>query len=100
VIGTVYRYKKFIMDANEIRLLLRDQATANHRQAEMFQAQFEALQAELKVTKEMIQAARHRGGGGDNLALTLPRSVRLNVPKFSGADPDSWLFLITDFLHC
>nr|GEV56381.1 reverse transcriptase domain-containing protein [Tanacetum cinerariifolium] len=42
------------------------------------------LQAELQVTKEMIQAACHGGGGGDNRSLTLPRSMRLDVPKFSG----------------
>ncbi|GKF42506.1 hypothetical protein Tco_0125848, partial [Tanacetum coccineum] len=51
-----------------------------------------ALQAELQVTKEMIQAARH-GGGGDNLSLTLPRSMRLDVSKFSGTDPDNWISL-------
>ncbi|GJU72548.1 ty3-gypsy retrotransposon protein [Tanacetum coccineum] len=56
-----------------------------------------ALQAELQVTMEMIQVAHHEGGGGDNLSLTVPRSMRLNVPKFSGLDPDSWIFAITGY---
>nr|GEU98964.1 prolyl oligopeptidase family protein [Tanacetum cinerariifolium] len=55
------------------------------------------LQAELQVTKEMIQDARHGGGGGDNLSLTLPRFMHLDVPKFSGIDPDSWIFTINEY---
>ncbi|GKC50052.1 ty3-gypsy retrotransposon protein, partial [Tanacetum coccineum] len=38
---------------------------------------------------------RH-GGGGDQGSL-LPRSMRLDVPKFSGVDPESWLFSIYEY---
>nr|GEV03716.1 reverse transcriptase domain-containing protein [Tanacetum cinerariifolium] len=52
------------------------------------------LHAELQVTKEMIQAACHGGGGGDNRSLTLPRSMRFDVPKFSG-DATKWFRLMS-----
>ncbi|GJR44098.1 hypothetical protein Tco_1312201 [Tanacetum coccineum] len=81
----------------EIRLLLKDQDVVHKQQSEAFQSQMVTLQAELQVTKEMIQVARHEEGGGDNLSLTLPCSMRLNVPKFLGTDPDSWIFAITEY---
>ena len=71
------------MDADEIRLLLKDQATA-----------IAALQLELQTTKAMIQQGR---SGGDALVTQLPRSMRLDVPKFSGADPDGWIFSINEY---
>ncbi|GKD37650.1 ty3-gypsy retrotransposon protein [Tanacetum coccineum] len=64
------------------------------RVVEAFQVQFAALQAELQATKKLTQAARHSGGGGDNLVSPLPRSMRLDVPKFSGADSNSWILSI------
>nr|GEY60452.1 RNA-directed DNA polymerase, eukaryota [Tanacetum cinerariifolium] len=36
------------------------------------------------------------GDGGDE-GLMLPRSMRLDVPKFSGDDPERWIFAITDY---
>nr|GEX35508.1 reverse transcriptase [Tanacetum cinerariifolium]GEX82942.1 reverse transcriptase [Tanacetum cinerariifolium] len=77
------------MDAEEIRLLLKEQADA-------FQSQFPALQVELQATRGMIQAARLGGGGGD-LALQLPRSMKLDMPKFFGPDPERWIFSITEY---
>nr|GEU84127.1 multidrug resistance-associated protein 5 [Tanacetum cinerariifolium] len=35
--------------------------------------------------------------GGGELALQLPRSMRLDVPNFLGNDPDSWIFSITEY---
>nr|GEV56887.1 reverse transcriptase domain-containing protein [Tanacetum cinerariifolium] len=55
-------------------------------QSDGFQAQFAALHAELQETKELVQV-RH-GGRGDPGSL-LPRSMRLDVPKFNGADPET-----------
>nr|GEU90614.1 hypothetical protein [Tanacetum cinerariifolium] len=37
-----------------------------------------------------------QGGGGDQ-GLLLPRSMRLDVLKFSGDDPDRWIFAITEY---
>nr|GEU90613.1 hypothetical protein [Tanacetum cinerariifolium] len=37
-----------------------------------------------------------QGGGGDQ-GLLLPRSTRLDVLKFSGDDPDRWIFAITEY---
>ncbi|GKA25378.1 hypothetical protein Tco_0711487 [Tanacetum coccineum] len=62
-------------ELDEIRLLLKDQVAFQKQQSEAFQAQMAALQAELPVTKEMIQAARHGGG----------------------TDPDSWIFAIIKY---
>ncbi|GJZ52542.1 ty3-gypsy retrotransposon protein [Tanacetum coccineum] len=82
-----------------IRLLLKEQAASQKQQADAFQAQMTALQADLQVTEDMLQVAQHGGGGGggDHLSLTLPRSMRLDVPKFSGSDPDRWIFSITEY---
>ncbi|GKB74040.1 hypothetical protein Tco_0935452 [Tanacetum coccineum] len=76
-----------LMDKNAIKLLLKEQSDG-------FQAQFAALHAELQETKGLVQA-RH-GGGGDQGSL-LPRSMRLDVPKFNGADPESWIFAINEY---
>ncbi|GKE13948.1 hypothetical protein Tco_1421525 [Tanacetum coccineum] len=87
------------MDENMIRLWLKEQADAAeklaHQHAAYFQVQLEALRVELQATKGMLQA-RH-GGGGDQGSL-LQRSMRLDVPKFTGVDPDSWLFSINEYL--
>ncbi|GKD39189.1 ty3-gypsy retrotransposon protein [Tanacetum coccineum] len=45
-----------------------------------------ALQADLQVTKGLIQAW-HNDGGGETASL-IPRSMRLGVPKFLRTDPD------------
>ncbi|GJS21448.1 transposon ty3-G gag-pol polyprotein [Tanacetum coccineum] len=75
------------MDENAIRLLLKDQSDA-------FTARLVAIQAELQETKNLLQV-RH-GGGGDS-GSALPRAMRLDVPKFNGTDPDSWIFSITEY---
>ncbi|GKE78358.1 ty3-gypsy retrotransposon protein, partial [Tanacetum coccineum] len=80
---------------DELRLLIKDQVSANQKQAEAFQEQMLALQTELQATKNLIQIGR--SGGGGEIALQLPRSMRLDVPKFSGNDPDSWIFSITEY---
>ncbi|GJY30225.1 hypothetical protein Tco_0413720 [Tanacetum coccineum] len=54
-----------------------------------------ALQAELQVTKGLIQAGRY-GGGGETTS-PIPRSMRLDVPKFSRTDSDRWIFSITEY---
>ncbi|GJU09992.1 receptor-like serine/threonine-protein kinase ALE2 [Tanacetum coccineum] len=82
------------MNAEEIRLLLKEQATTNQQQADALQAQLVALQLELQATKTLLQT--RQGGGGDAGSL-LPRSMRLDVPKFSGTDPESWIFSITEY---
>ncbi|GKC90759.1 retrotransposon-related protein, partial [Tanacetum coccineum] len=75
------------MDENAIRLLLKEQSDG-------FQAQLAALHVELQETKDLVQA--QHGGGGDQRSL-LPRSMRLDVPKFNGADPESWIFAINEY---
>ncbi|PWA58030.1 hypothetical protein CTI12_AA406450 [Artemisia annua] len=84
------------MDENTIRLWLKEQQDAAEKlaqqQAAAFQLQFEALRAELQETKGLLQV-RHGGGGEPGL----PRSMRLDVPKFTGIDPESWLFSINEY---
>ncbi|GJU91826.1 ty3-gypsy retrotransposon protein [Tanacetum coccineum] len=58
-----------------------------------FQRQLDALREELQTTRTLIQG-RHGGGGGK---AGLPRSMRLDVPKFTGVDPESWLFSINEY---
>ncbi|GJW83607.1 ty3-gypsy retrotransposon protein [Tanacetum coccineum] len=57
-------------------------------------AQIEALRAELQVATGVLQG---RTGGGDDQGSLLQRSMRLDVPKFLGADPESWLFSIQEY---
>ncbi|GKD93111.1 hypothetical protein Tco_1372948 [Tanacetum coccineum] len=79
------------MDENMIQLLLKDQADAAEKQAQQhaatFQMQFNELCAELQATRGLLQT---RYGSGGDLGSMLPRSMRLDVPKFNGADPESW----------
>ncbi|GJZ21779.1 ty3-gypsy retrotransposon protein [Tanacetum coccineum] len=72
--GANYRYNltrvvstgAFIdIDADEIRLLLKDQATAQQQQTAALQAQLAALQADLQATKLLVQT--RSGGGGDQV---------------------------------
>ncbi|GKB29882.1 ty3-gypsy retrotransposon protein, partial [Tanacetum coccineum] len=60
------------------------------------EAQLAALQADLQATKLLVQT--RSGGGGDQVS-TIPRAMRLDVPKFSGTDPDSdaaeWFWWMT-----
>ncbi|GKD59190.1 reverse transcriptase domain-containing protein [Tanacetum coccineum] len=83
-----------MVELDEIRLLLRDQAAAHKQQSKVFQVQMAVLQAELQATKGLIQAGCY--GGGGQTASPIPRSMRLDVPKFLGTDPDRWIFSITE----
>nr|GEY10749.1 Ty3/gypsy retrotransposon protein [Tanacetum cinerariifolium] len=76
------------------RLLLKDQATAQQQQTAALQAQLAALQADLQTTKLLVQT--RSGGDGDQVS-TIPHVMRHDVPKFSGTDPDSWIFSITEY---
>ncbi|PWA64656.1 hypothetical protein CTI12_AA342280 [Artemisia annua] len=77
------------MDETTVRGLLKEQQdrveTLAQQQAATFQLQFEALHAELLATLGQLQG--RPGGGGDTRTL-LPRSMHLDVPKFSREDPD------------
>ncbi|GJU99727.1 major facilitator superfamily domain protein [Tanacetum coccineum] len=75
-------------ELKEIRLSIRKQANA-------FQVQLAALQADLQATKGLIQAGRN--GGSGEIASPIPRSMRLDVPKFSGTDRDRWVFSINEY---
>ncbi|GKB12689.1 hypothetical protein Tco_0846612 [Tanacetum coccineum] len=75
-------------ELKEIRLSIRKQANA-------FQVQLAAWQADLQGTKGLIQAG-HNGGSGET-ASPIPRSMRLDVPKFSGTDRDRWVFSINEY---
>ncbi|GKE55770.1 ty3-gypsy retrotransposon protein, partial [Tanacetum coccineum] len=73
------------MDEQAIRLLLKKQTDALH-------AHIAALAADLQAAK-LIQPYH---GGGDEGSL-LPRSMRLEVPKFNGTEPESWIFSIQEY---
>ena len=107
--GANYRYKPtrgvsigaFIalnMDEQTVRAWLKDQQdraeTLAQQQAATFQLQFDALRAELQATRGLLQ---NRHGGGGEPGILLPRSMHLDVPKFTGDDPDSWIFAITEY---
>nr|GEV52537.1 hypothetical protein [Tanacetum cinerariifolium] len=78
-----------LMDENTICLWLKEQRDATEKLA-----QIEAFRAELQVATGVLQG--RPGGGGDQGSL-LPRSMRLDVSKISGADPESWLFFIQEY---
>nr|GEY47054.1 prolyl oligopeptidase family protein [Tanacetum cinerariifolium] len=59
-----------------------------------FQLQLDTLRAEFQATRGLLQ--NRQGGGGDR-GLLLPRSMRMDVLKFSGDDPDRWIFAITEY---
>ena len=82
------------LDETTVRGLLKEQQDLVQQQATNFQLQFDALRAELQAALGQIQG--RQGGVGDPGAL-LPRSMRLDVPKFSGEDPDSWIFAINEY---
>ncbi|GJR00634.1 ty3-gypsy retrotransposon protein [Tanacetum coccineum] len=75
------------MDENTIRLLLKEQSDA-------FTSRLIAIQTELEAIKGLVQ--RRHGGGGDQ-GSAIPRAMRLDVPKFIGVDPDSWVFSINEY---
>ncbi|GKE66087.1 retrotransposon-related protein [Tanacetum coccineum] len=89
------------MDEQTIRRWMKEQqdraekmAQQQQQQAAAFQAQFEALRAELQASLGQLQG---RPGGNDDQGSLLSRSMRLDVPKFTGEDPEKWLFAITEY---
>ncbi|GJR96132.1 ty3-gypsy retrotransposon protein, partial [Tanacetum coccineum] len=54
-----------------------------------------------KIEVQIIQASlgqlQGRPGGNDDQGSLLPRSMRLDVPKFTGEEPKKWLFAITEY---
>nr|GEW89108.1 transposon Ty3-I Gag-Pol polyprotein [Tanacetum cinerariifolium] len=51
---------------------------------------------ELQNTRTLaLTGNRHGNGGGDRDRI--PRSMRLDVPKFRGSDPESWIFAIYEY---
>nr|GEU94530.1 hypothetical protein [Tanacetum cinerariifolium] len=73
-------------ELDEIKLLLKDQIAARKQQFDAFQEQMATLQAELLATKGLIQAGSY--GCGGETASPISCSMRFNVPKFSGTDPN------------
>ncbi|GKD80031.1 hypothetical protein Tco_1342652, partial [Tanacetum coccineum] len=75
--------------------MLQDRAeTLAQQQAAAFQLQFDTLRTELQATRGLLL---NRAGGGGDQGLLLPRSMRLDVPKFTGDDPERWIFAITEY---
>ena len=78
------------MDEAAVRGLLKDQSDAIYAE---LHAQLAALHVELQAIKN-LGLTRQGAGGGD---VGLPRSMRLEVPKFNGKDPESWIFAIHEY---
>ncbi|GKF16131.1 hypothetical protein Tco_0061049, partial [Tanacetum coccineum] len=91
-----YRYRTYqlvlslLMDEAAVQALLKDQSDALHAE---LHTQLAALHVELQEIKG-IGLTRHGAGGGDS---GLPRSIRLEVPKFNGIDPEHWIFAIHEY---
>ena len=75
------------MDEQAIRLLLKEHADALNAE---LHGQIAALTRELQAAK-LVGHNRH---GGD---AAIPRSMRLEVPKFNGTDSESWIFAIQEY---
>nr|GEY36207.1 major facilitator, sugar transporter-like, major facilitator superfamily domain protein [Tanacetum cinerariifolium] len=81
------------IELDKNKLLLKDQVTARKQQFGAFQEDMTGLQAELQATKGLIQAGSY--GCGGETASPILCSMRFDVPKFSGTDPDRWIFSVT-----
>ncbi|GJZ68916.1 retrotransposon-related protein [Tanacetum coccineum] len=77
------------MDKQVIRLRLKEQSDA-------FTTQIVALHKELQAVK-LPGYSRH--GSSSNQGFRIPRSMRLDVLKFNGADPDAWIFAINEYFE-
>ncbi|GJV04924.1 hypothetical protein Tco_1338493 [Tanacetum coccineum] len=77
------------MDKQAIRLLLKEQSDA-------FTTQIAALHKELQAVK-LSGYSRH--GSSSNQGFRIPRSMRLDVLKFNGVDPDAWIFAINEYFE-
>ncbi|GKC99798.1 hypothetical protein Tco_1170073, partial [Tanacetum coccineum] len=62
-------------------------------QFDAFTSQLATLTLELQTTKASCWT-RHGAGSNDH---GIPRSIRFDVPKFNGTDPDSWIFAINEY---
>ncbi|GKC87078.1 hypothetical protein Tco_1147727 [Tanacetum coccineum] len=60
----------------------------------VFEEEEEEKGVEDQIYVAKIVQTRH--GSGDPGAL-LPRSIRLEVPKFNGTEPESWIFAIQEY---
>ncbi|GJS26464.1 hypothetical protein Tco_0487084 [Tanacetum coccineum] len=78
-----------VMDEQSIRLILKEQADA-------FTTQIAALQKELQAAK---LSAYSRHGAGNEQGSGIPRSMRLDILKFNGADPEGWIFVINEYFE-
>lgn len=77
------------MNEQAIRLLLKEQSDA-------FQSQIAYLNYELQAAKTLALTCHGSGGDHGNL---IPRSMRFDIPKFNGTDPDSWIFAIKEYFE-
>ncbi|GKC25401.1 retrotransposon-related protein [Tanacetum coccineum] len=87
-----------LMDEQTVRRWLKEQQdraeTFAQQQTAAFQLQLDTLRAELQATRGLMIG---RPGSGGDPGLLLPRSMRLDVPKFTGEDPDKWIFSIKEY---
>ncbi|GKB25083.1 hypothetical protein Tco_0864484, partial [Tanacetum coccineum] len=93
--GANYRYQTYqlvlslLMDEAAIRGLLKDQSDVIYAE---LHTQLVALHVELQAIKGL--GLNRHGAGGDP---GLPRSMHLEVSKFNGTDPESWIFAIHEY---
>ena len=71
-------------------MLLKEQADALNAQ---LHGQIASLTVELQAAKLF---GHNRHGEGD-AGSTVPRAMRLELPKFNGTDPESWIFAIHEY---
>nr|GEV99748.1 prolyl oligopeptidase family protein [Tanacetum cinerariifolium] len=85
-IATVHRKKLIAMDEQAVLLLLKEQF-------DVVTSQIPSLTLELQTAKASGWT-RHGAGSNDQ---RIPRSMRLDVPKFNGSDPNSWIFSTNEY---
>ncbi|PWA69562.1 hypothetical protein CTI12_AA295750 [Artemisia annua] len=78
------------MNEQAIRLLLKEQADA-------INVELHAKIAALTVELQAVKLGGTRFGAGGEHGSTIPRSMRLEVPKFNGMNPESWIFAINEY---
>ncbi|GJS03981.1 ty3-gypsy retrotransposon protein [Tanacetum coccineum] len=77
-----------VMDAEEIRLLLKEQATTQQQQVDAFQAQVAALHAELQATRNLIQLRQGGGSSTSSGSQTLTKAkLRFTTPRLENSKP-------------
>nr|GEX43223.1 hypothetical protein [Tanacetum cinerariifolium]GEY18675.1 hypothetical protein [Tanacetum cinerariifolium] len=75
------------MDEQAVRGLMKEQFDG-------FTSQLAALTLELQTTKAELVGGISRGNDHG-----IPRSMRLDVPKFNGSNPDRWIFAINEYFY-